>query len=759
MARRGLDEYRQKRNFERTPEPAPDTRPRQVGGKRLRYAIQEHHARRLHFDLRLEWDGVLLSWALTKEPETSPGGKRLAVRTEAHPLAYIDFEGSIPQGQYGGGTVSLWDRGHWDPAGDAGAGLAKGHLRFAIFGQRLHGLWDLVRLKPEGRRENWLFMKAQDDSAAAMPDLQARVKTLQLATLVDRPPEGGAWWHEVKWDGYRLLGYVAGGAAALRSRNGLDWTARFPAIQADLQRLPVHSAVVDMEAVVLDSAGRSRFSALQTALQKGGDPRSILGIAFDLLYIDGEDLRGEPLRHRKDRLRPLLAGLDALRFGDHLAGDGAAMFQECCRNGLEGVVSKHPDSKYTGGRGDGWVKAKCKNRQEFLILGFRGSKGAQELGALYLGFWSGGTLCYAGKTGAGLNGTTARELVAQLRAWKRKTPVLPRVEMAPLPPEEWKAIQWVAPRLAAEVAFAEWTKDGRLRHASLQGVREDKEAKEVVQEEARRRGIVITHPDRIISEQGQITKGDLAEYYDKISGTLLPFLAGRPLSIVRCPDGIAGQCFFQRKPGKGWGAEVKPFRFRRHGKTHEFFYIETAAGLLQLVQMGAIEFHPWAATVDAIERPDRIIFDLDPSPETPFEAVKLAAKDLRIRLRAVGFEAALQCTGGKGLHVGIRLTGQMSWEEAKQWSGDMARQMAEGAPEVYVTTMSKAKRHGKIFIDYFRNDVTATSIAAYSLRARPGLPAAVPLSWRELGRLPAADAIDRKAALRRAARKARPDSD
>ena len=815
----GLEEYRRKRDFKRTPEPPPA---RGKVGKDVRaYLIQKHDATRLHYDFRLELDGVLLSWAVTRGPSLNPADKRLAVRTEDHPLSYGTFEGTIPKGQYGGGTVMMWDEGTWAPRGDPRAGLKKGHLSFVLHGERLKGGWDLIRMRGDGKRENWLLIKENDKAARhngaasdrlegltssvasgrsmdeiavgaaaaarkpaarsgrALKRLMERYPEVQLATLVDRAPEGEQWLHEIKFDGYRLLGFIAGGTPCLRTRNGNDWTERFPAVTAALEILKAKNAVLDMEAVIVDSQGRSSFQALQEALGENGNRRKIIAYVFDLLHLDGKDLTKLPLVERKQRLQTLLKQSKqntVLHYSDHVSGNGAEMLANACDMGLEGMVSKRADAPYTPGRQKVWLKIKCAQRQEFIILGFSAARrGNRALGALYLGYRKDGALRYAGKVGTGFSMGSARELAERLETLVVTTPVLSRTEIGRLPAREWRAIRWTKPVVLCEVAFTEWTQDGRIRHPSFQGLRDDKDARDVKKETPMPTtatagttatikkadglvvgGVTITHPDRVISETGHITKGELAEYYASVAPFLMPGIARRPLSLLRCPSGIDGACFYQRTP-EGLGPDVHRFEFKHKGKRYEYLYIEDEKGLLELIQMGAIEIHPWGARIDAIDSPDRLIFDLDPGPEVPFEALKLAAQDLRQRLEHKGMEPVLKCTGSKGLHVTVALAGKDKWPAVKSFAASVAQEMVAAVPEAYVATMSKAKRGGRIFIDYFRNDYTATAIADYAVRAQPGAPVAVPLEWKELKSLKAANQFTMGEVLKRLKHK-KPDA-
>ncbi len=619
----------------------------------------------------------------------------------------------------------------------------------------------------KGTRERARF------TSPTIAQLMERYPHVQLATLVNAVPDGDEWVHETKFDGYRLLGLRTGHTVALITRNGKDWTGSFPGLSEALSGLAAESAVLDMEAVVLDGHGKSDFQSLQNALGEGGDRGRIIAYVFDLLFLDGDDLTKLPLLRRKEKLRSLLGTSNTLRYSDHITGRGEQMFAAACKAGLEGIISKLADAPYLPGRGRSWLKIKCSLRQEFIIVGFSDPrKGDRALGALYLGYQKDGKLQYAGKVGTGFTMKSARELTDRLTKISTSQPVLSRAETVGVGAGEWGAVHWVKPTLLCEVSFTEWTADGRIRHPSFQGLREDKSASQVRKEtpvapvkKARTteaavkkasgaenlvlHGITITHPGRVISDTGHITKGELAEYYAAVAGLMLPQIARHPLSLLRCPSGVDKQCFFQRNPGKGLGDDVRPFEFRNKGKTYEYLYIEDERGLLELIQMGAVELHPWGASVDSIDCPDRMIFDLDPAPELPFEALKLAAQDLRQRLHSKGLESALKCTGGKGLHVTVPLSAKDSWAIVKGFAAALADEMVAAAPEAYVATMSKAKRTGKIFIDYFRNDYTATAIADYAVRARPGAPVALPIDWKELKDLKSASQFTMKDVLAR----------
>ena len=613
--------------------------------------------------------------------------------------------------------------------------------------------------------------KLRSHSPAANRELAELIRQyphVELATLVDSPPEGDEWLHEIKLDGYRLLGYLAHGEVALRTRNGNDWSAVFPAIREALSQLHARSAVLDMEAVVLDSTGKSSFQAMQRALGEGGDRRASRAFAFDLLCLDGQDVSRKPLTVRKEMLAGLLhrsPRSNALHYSDHVAGKGAAMMAKSCAMGLEGVVSKLSYAPYSAGRQRSWMKSKCSKRQEFVIIGYTTArKGSRALGALHLGYNQGGQLRYAGKVGTGFTMRSAQELRDRLTKLDTGTPPIRN-----LPSSVRRGAHWVKPSLLCEVAFTEWTDDGRIRHPSFQGLRADKNAEDVTMEKPApiaKQGIVkpksaapvlagvtISHPERIIFKDTGLTKGQLAEYYAAASEWILRDLRGHPISLLRCPTGTSGDCFFQRNPGMGLGPDVKPFRWRHKGKSYEYLYVDDQKGLIELVQMGAIEVHPWGARVEKIDYPDRLIFDLDPAPDVPFDAVKLAARDLRRRLEHQGLESFVKCSGGKGLHVTVPLAEKARWPEVKEFCRGIAEGMAREVPEAYVATMTKAKRTGKIFVDFFRNDYTATAIVDFGVRARPGAPVAMPLEWNDLPRLKAANQFSIQDALKRLSRR------
>lgn len=809
----GLKAYRNKRDFKRTPE--PPGRVHSQGAHRS-YVIQKHAATRLHYDLRLEEDGVLKSWAVPKGPSLDPKEKRLAVQVEDHPLEYGNFEGLIPEGEYGGGRVQVWDRGYWIPQGDSREGLRKGKLKFHLQGEKLRGGWNLVRLHGQPKeidrgKTNWLLIKEADEEAAshdqrdivqerpesvlsgrliddmgtgrepvwhsnrgssagksAMTIDAARLKDgkkaplpeimpFQLATLTDRSPAGDDWLHEIKLDGFRMQCRVEKNRAKLLTRTGQDWTHRFPTIAQAASRLPLRTALFDGELVALQPDGRSSFQLLQRALSEGAET-TLAYYAFDLLYLDGYDVSGMPLLTRKEILQGVLDGVPtdgALRYSDHVVGGGQAFFEAACGLGLEGMIAKRKQAPYQPGRGGDWLKVKCLQRQEFVIGGFTDPGGARTgFGALLIGVYQDGELLYAGRVGTGFNTKLLKTLAARLqRLQQARSPFKNRV------PGSLRDVHWVKPDLVAEIAFTEWTSDDVLRHPSFQGLREDKKATDVKREiaqpppdkssastSARTRkpradhveigGVRLTNPSRILYPQQGLTKEDLAEYYHSIGEWIVPHLSGRPVMVVRCPEGAGKECFHQKHMNKMVPAAVKSIDIQEEsGASSPYLMVDDLRGLIALVQMGALELHVWGAKEPRIEFPDRMVFDLDPDEELPWTRVTDTARLIKDRLAKLKLESFVKTTGGKGLHVVVPLTGKHTWDEVKAFSQAFAERLVSEAPALYTSKMSKAGRKGKIFIDYLRNSRGATAVAAYSTRARAGATVSTPVRWDELDRL------------------------
>ncbi|MBV6469562.1 MAG: Multifunctional non-homologous end joining protein LigD [Nitrospirae bacterium] len=812
-----LKPYWRKRNFNNTPEPRG--RPGSGEGAGL-YVIQQHAASRLHYDFRLELDGTLKSWAIPKGPSLDPTQKRLAVHVEDHPLDYAQFEGLIPAGQYGGGTVLLWDWGHWVPLEDAREGLRRGRLKFTLQGDKLSGVWTLVRMggKQEAGKENWLLIKERDEAArkgaeaevtriltksvasgrtleeiaagrrnvwqagrSSRKSVRARPARLsgttppkdarkarqesrmapQLATLVDRVPEGDAWIHELKYDGYRILCRIRDGKATLWTRNGIEWTAKLRPMAETLAALPVESAWLDGEVVALLPDGRVSFQALQNAFESGG-AANLAYYLFDLLYLDGYDLRPAALVERKRCLAALLEGEDGaglIRYSDHIPGRGDKVFAEACRLGLEGVMAKRADAPYLEGRSHAWVKVKCQQRQEFVIGGFTEPSGMRAgFGALLLGWYDDrGQLRYAGRTGTGFSARSLQELHRRLRAIQRRSSPFKAV---PATADRAK-IHWVEPSLVAEVAFAEWTKDGQLRQASFQGLRDDKPASTVRREQVPANqaskypsatksgrkargletdssenlvieGVTLSHPQRMLYPEQQLTKEALARYYETVSEWILPHLQGRPLSLVRCPEGYEQECFYQKHATDRIPDVIGRVEIPTKESSASYMVADSLPALIGLVQLGVLELHTWGARRDRLERPDRFVLDLDPAPDVPWPMVVEAAQLLRTLLQELDLRSFVKTTGGKGLHVVVPIRRTQGWDEVKAFSKAVAEHLVGTIPERFIATMSKQKRGGKIFIDYLRNAEGATAVAAYSTRARRGAPVSVPLAWDEL---------------------------
>jgi bifunctional non-homologous end joining protein LigD len=796
MARKAdpLATYNKKRDFAKTAEPAGKV----AKGRRHRFMVQKHDATRLHYDFRLELEGTLKSWAVTRGPSLDPADKRLAVRTEDHPLSYATFEGTIPKGQYGGGTVMLWDRGSWIPHPDKDPvkTLEEGHLHFTLDGERMKGEWIMIRLKGSHRSstsmgslkpragergENWLLRKIEDrhagsptgltekyltsiktgrtmDEIAAgkkapsapprtrgpsrTPKLGSRLRgsTMpkfrepQKATLVDAVPAGAAWLHEMKYDGYRCLLAIAGGEAKIYTRTGLDWTDKFPEIADAAASIQCDSALLDGEIVALDDKGRPGFSALQQAIKEGG--RGLTLFLFDALEIGGEKLDKLPNIERKQRLGALLGegAPPFILYADHILGKGEQLFDAMCAAGQEGIISKKADAPYRGARTKNWLKVKCTRRQEFVIVGWSESdKKGRGFRSLLLALNEGGQLRYAGKVGTGFSAASQHGLR------ERFDEIAITEAPVEVPRAEARGAHWLQAKLVAEVAFAEFTADKVVRHASFLGLRGDKPAAEIIEEKpqplpaAPDDDIVITSPERVIDPESKTTKGQLAAYYRAVGALMLMWSANRPISLVRCPQGRAKKCFFQKHDSGSFGPQVRHVPIReKDGHKEDYLYVEDVAGVLACVQMGTIEFHGWGSKIADVEKPDRVVFDLDPDVGLDFELVKKAAKDIKTHLADMGLTTFPMLTGGKGVHVIVPLTPQAEWPQVKDFAQRFALALSEAEPKRFTAALSKAKRTGRIFIDYLRNQRGATAIMPYSARAREGAPVAAPIDWEEL---------------------------
>ncbi len=843
-----LERYRSMRDFNITAEPSGQTH---ASGKKaakkqspqqgLPFVIQKHAATNLHYDFRLGWNGVLKSWACAKGPSYVTADKRLAVQVEDHPMEYGGFEGIIPKGQYGGGTVMLWDEGTWEPQAaypDVDEGLRTGSLKFILHGKKLQGKWALIRMGGKYANEkkpNWLLIKEHDDferksddppitedapdsvvtgrsieeiaqnkdhvwnsketaqgnawyrnEEAPGPkkasDLAAKIakalKALpkeklpdfvvpQLASQAATPPNGKVWLHELKLDGYRIQARKDGSKVQLLTRTGLDWTHRMKSVAADVARLPAESFILDGEVVVLADDGTTSFAALQAAIQEG-IKKPLTYFLFDLLHLNGHSPRSQPLHDRKTLLAELLNGAgNGLRLSEHLEGNGDVVFRGACEVHAEGIVSKRADSKYASGRSASWLKLKCIRQQELVIGGFTlPTNGIHGVGALLLGYYEGDKLIYAGRTGTGFTQKTHELLRDKLDKLREKSTSFEKV-----PVEARRGAIWVKPELVAEINFATWTADNLVRQASFQGLREDKPASEVVREEitisptpggAKRAShaahvptaaksapvkpssetaqadqhpaIRLTHPDKVLDPESQLTKQRLADYYWAIAPQMLPHIAGRPLSLVRCPDGAAKPCFFQ-KHATGTlpkGIESVNVPDKKTGKIEPYITLSTPIALAELAQMGVMEVHPWGSRNDDMERPDRITIDLDPDSAISWEMLAASATEVRKQLKSLGLDSFLKTTGGKGLHVLVPIEPEHEWPVVKQFAHAFALAMEKREPALYLTKMSKAARAGRIFIDYLRNERGATAVAAYSPRARPGAAVSLPLARSDL---------------------------
>jgi len=836
-----LARYREMRDFTVTAEPRGSKNAIQTAAKEgdLPFVVQKHAASHLHYDFRLAWNGVLKSWAVAKGPSDLSADKRLAVQVEDHPIEYGNFEGTIPKGQYGGGSVMVWDFGAWEPLEDVDRGLAEGRLKFNLKGQKLKGRWALVRMHTYDARPgkpNWLLIKDRDEYARTedeapiterfpnsavtkrsiekigndndrvwhsnrtpeeqpastkrrmaggkarktKPSFGASLKSVprerfpgfispQLAKASTSPPAGDDWIHELKLDGYRIQIQVhpATGSGskriALLTRKGLDWTHRMRELQHAAEELPVESAILDGEVVVLDKQGGTSFADLQAAFQEGANVE-LTYFAFDLLHLDGHNLRGLPLIQRKELLANLISGLDEdspIRLSEHFEADGKQVFDKACGLGAEGIVSKLASAPYNSTRGGTWLKAKCFQEQEFVIGGFTDpSNGTHGIGALLIGYHEKGQLHYAGRSGTGFTQKSQQTIRKQLdKLEQTKTP------FKDLPKGVSRGVHWVKPELVAQISFSNWTRDNLARQAAFKRLREDKPAKEVVREQAeppepaneanakagdampkskisrsskaavaKKTDLPITHPEKILDPESGMTKLMLANYFLSVADHMLLHVADRPLSIVRCPEGSAKPCFFQKHVSMGLpdGIGSVPVRDKKSGAVEQYITLNSAEGLVSMAQLGVLEIHPWGSKNNSLEKPDRIIFDMDPDEAIDWKTLAATANEFRARLEEFGLQSFLKTTGGKGLHVVAPIRTEHEWPVIKEFAHNVVLGMERKNPGLYLTKMTKALRKNRIYLDYLRNDRGSTAIAPFSPRARSGAPVALPLDWKDL---------------------------
>jgi bifunctional non-homologous end joining protein LigD len=831
-----LARYREMRDFAITAEPRGSKTSLQTAADAgaLPFVVQKHAASHLHYDFRLAWNGVLKSWAVAKGPSDLPADKRLAVQVEDHPIEYGNFEGTIPKGQYGGGSVMVWDFGEWEPIEDVDRGLVEGRLKFNLKGQKLKGRWALVRMHTRDARPgkpNWLLIKDRDefartedeapiterlpDSAVtkrsierigkdsdrvwhsnrtpdqqpaptrssmaggktkkAKPSFAGALKSApkekfpgfispQLAKASTSPPAGSDWIHELKLDGYRIQIHLNSGKIKLFTRKGLDWTHRMTELSRAAEDLPVESAILDGEVVVLDKQGGTSFADLQAAFLEGASVE-LTYFAFDVLHLDGHNLRGLPLLERKKLLAELLSGLgedSPIRLSEHFEADGKQVFEKACGLGAEGIISKLASAPYSSTRGGSWLKAKCFQEQEFVIGGFtEPSNGTRGIGALIIGYYDKGQLRYAGRSGTGFTQKSQQTIRKQLDKLEQS-----KAPFSDVPKGVSRGVHWVKPELVAQISFSNWTRDNLARQATFKGLREDKPAKEVVRERAEppettmqaderrvnampkskptrtsrgtagksRPDLPITHPDKILDPESGMTKLMLANYLLAVADHMLPHIADRPLSIVRCPEGSAKPCFFQKHVSMGLpqGIGSVPVPDKKTGKIEQYVTLNSPEGLVGMAQLGVLEIHPWGSKNDSLEKPDRIIFDMDPDEAIAWKTLAATAEEFRARLEQFGLQSFVKTTGGKGLHVVAPIRPENEWPVIKEFAHNLVLGMERKNPSLYVTKMTKALRKNRIYLDYLRNDRGSTAIAPFSTRARSGAPVALPLDWKEL---------------------------
>lgn len=787
-----LKEYVKKRDFKKTAEPQgkPKKKAKKTSKAKaspLMFVVQEHHASHLHYDFRLEWEGVLKSWAVPKGPSLDPATKRLAVEVEDHPLEYGKFHGQIPEDEYGGGDVYIWDTGTWVPEIDPAAGFKKGHLEFTLKGKKLKGSWHLVRTRMQGSKYQWLLMKSQDAFTSKKPIQQmatgkksstsSKSKTLkkkkalpdfiepQLAQLVSEAPEGKDWIHEVKFDGYRMQSHLHDGDVKIFTRSGLDWTKKFPTIAKALGEINIENAIFDGEMVVVEEDGRTDFQKLQNAI-KSADHKSMYYYIFDLLFLNGEDLRSLPLIERKKKLKALLSkGKSRVRYSDHQVGGGDKLYAQACDIKLEGIISKDGQSTYSSGRRDSWRKVKCGMQQEFVIGGYSEGQGSRDqmFGALLLGVYEGKKLRYVGKVGTGFTQKSLKEIQKVL------LPLEQDESPFQIGSPKARGLHWLKPKKSAEITFGNWTEDNHLRVPVFHGLREDKKSSEIKMEKpiemksttkttkakasvGKKKSLPagalhLSSPDKVLFQEEGLTKLDLAKFYLTIANDILPHLEDRPLSLMRCPEGTGKACFFQKHVHGKLGEHLNEIMIKEKSGKQSYVVIDRPEALVDLVQMGAFEIHAWNCRKEDVEAPDQIVMDFDPGPGVGWKQVVQGAMDLKKILDRLKIKSFVKVSGSKGLHVHIPLKPVHSWDEVKDFAHTLALILEEQSPDLYVSKMSKSLRQGKIFVDYLRNGRGATAVVPYSLRARDLSAVAMPVEWSEISKLKGANQFSLPKAL------------
>jgi len=796
-----LKKYHQKRDIKVTKEPGYQKKPRAVAKKSKKikegkkdpiYVIQKHAARHLHYDLRLEMNRALKSWALPKGPSRDPSVKRLAVHVEDHPLGYASFSGTIPKGHYGAGKVEIWDEGTWGNVGSLTKRQAylKGDMTIHIQGKKLKGIFKLIRMKSnEKNGDNWLFFKVDDkthtkakviklERRATQSTLKKKEKNnrettakfaLEIRRLANvrkrpqpktynpelgkrilKPPEGDEWLHEIKFDGYRMIGILKPNQIDLLTRHGHNWAKHFPFLVKQLRTLPLKNAIVDGELVALDKRGVSRFQMLQNAIDSK-DTHNLRYFLFDIPYCNGFELNNTPLIQRKEWLKKVFQNWHEphpnILYADHIIGEGKAVFDQACHFALEGILSKKIDSPYKQKRSHDWLKIKCQNRQEFVIGGFTKPKGSRRyFGSLLVGVYNDqNQFIFCGHVGTGFREESLEKLYSSLKKWVRKKPYFHDVSLI----DKQKETTWVLPKLVCELEFLEWTNEGILRHPVFLGLRKDKETREVIRETSKKNmtkvtrskakleksenigGVEITHGDRIFYPTKNITKRELAIYYDKVSSFMLPHIQNRPLLVLRCPSG-SGKAFYQKHYNQAFPSPISSISLGRNSDHANLLMVKDKKGLMSLIQFDTIEIHPWGSNSKALEKPDRIVLDLDPGEQVSWQKVRRGALYLRDLLKKVGLKSYVKTTGGKGLHLVIPIQPKHSWSDIKTFTHSLASVASQKYPDYFTDVISKSKRKGKIFVDYLRNSMGSTAVAAFSVRARENGPISVPLSWEEL---------------------------